>query len=512
MPTNQLLTIGDVYKPIQAGEVMNVINTRQNLENSRIQNRLHYLDLGQKEYANQMFQNKVRAYGGPERYAIAQANNEKAMVEQEMLMKQQAQIKTAAETLKSLKTAFGRNNVVQNWDSIKGLHPLFSKMDPENITEDGYIVNNAEGKKIGEWIQNPEGGNPQFIPEPRETPTTETNARLWKEAQLRKEHPEWTVEQVKGEAANQIIKDRNEAKRENITFTLNQKEKKEIDKEARIRERGFHGLQSDEKAVVFFEMALKSKDPKLAWGDRQGYNDLLREYSRWKIDTLGDPGIEDVVRAKHPDWSDTQIKKQAEYDQAQKVNARLALMQTDYRAGDASVKNQKKVFDMMNGFVLNLNKQVVEVSKLLTEADRFGLKLASIPLVEVKKRIRGSGLEANIKSYLLEISNEIGKLSTGSAASVRELGENAQIKWEKIHDTTMPVSQLLMVLNTTRDQANLRIQSSQEAMDFTRSQISALGANPSNISVVPQQPAFDITRKPGETIPQFLERAKRGGK
>lgn len=514
LPTNQVLTIGEVYQPSQGTDFVNLLNTKQNLEDARIRNRLNYMTMGQKEFEQQQQKAIVDAYGGPQAYATKMAEQNKALAEQELQTKAQTQLKTASDTLKSLKQAFGLENVVKNWDSIKGMHPMFKNMDPKNLTDDGYVVKDAEGKLIGRWVTNPEGGAPHFVPEPKEPVSTEANYRLGLEQKIKQEHPDWPQAKVQFEAAKQVREENKEAKKTEFTFKQDVKEEKEKSKEERVRARGFHGLEPEEKAVTFFDMALKNKDPKLAWGDRQGYNDLLKEFSRWKIDNFGDPGIKDKVRQDHPDWSEKQVEDRANMLQAQKISTRMALMQTDYRAADMSMKNQKKIFDMMNGFVLNLNKQVVEVTRLLDEADRFGLKLGNVPLIAIKNKITGSGLEASIKSYLLEISNEIGKLSTGSAASIRELGENAQIKWEKIHDTTLPLRELVKVLDTTRGQANLRIQSSQEAMEFTRNQIRAIGgeAQPPQPAPGSNFPAFNITRNPGETIPQFMERAKRGGK
>jgi hypothetical protein len=196
----------------------------------------------------------------------------------------------------------------------------------------------------------------------------------------------------------------------------------------------------------------------------------------------------------------------------------VAAMRSDYRANDKSLSNQKKIYDMMHGFVLNINKQVDEVSRIYGKLPRTQTKLLNIPIKELRKRVTGSGEEAIAKSYLIEISNEIGKLSTGSSASVRELGEQAQKQWQAIHDESLSYNDLMKVLKATKDQANMRISSSDEAMRYTRQAIEGVGPG-AGLESRPEEkvapgsnlPAFDITRKPGETIPQFLERAKKGG-
>jgi hypothetical protein len=85
---------------------------------------------------------------------------------------EQKALKTAAETLKSLKTAIGLKGVKENWDTLKNINPLFSKMDAQNLTDDGYIVNDPKtGEEYGRWIENPEGGAPKFVKTGAKEPT-----------------------------------------------------------------------------------------------------------------------------------------------------------------------------------------------------------------------------------------------------------------------------------------------------------------------------------------------------
>ena len=70
--------------------------------------------------------------------------------------------------------------------------------------------------------------------------------------------------------------------------------------------------------------------------------------------------------------------------------------------------------------------------------------------------------------YLKEISNEIGKLASGSTASVAELSVGAQEKWDAIHDPAMPVKEMLDLLEETKAAASYRIDSVQRQMSKTR--------------------------------------------
>jgi len=101
-----------------------------------------------------------------------------------------------------------------------------------------------------------------------------------------------------------------------------------------------------------------------------------------------------------------------------------------------------------------------------------------MPIVALRRTAAGSGDEASVASYLIEISNEIGKLSTGSSASIRELSESAQERWNNIHDPKLTFEDMMKILRTTKVQANDRLRSAEIAMDVTRSAIERLGNPP----------------------------------
>jgi hypothetical protein len=168
-------------------------------------------------------------------------------------------------------------------------------------------------------------------------------------------------------------------------------------------------------------------------------------------------------------------------------------MRSDYKAGDMSLRNQKKIYDMSNSFVMNINSQIGKVKEIYSKLPRTQYKLLNIPIRELRVRAKGSGEEAAAASYLVEISNEIGKLSTGSAASIRELSESAQKQWAKIHDGTLPMKDMVIVLDTTQEQANMRLQSLEDAMDMTRRLIQGSGtARPVNPPNPTQPPKVDL--------------------
>lgn len=155
----------------------------------------------------------------------------------------------------------------------------------------------------------------------------------------------------------------------------------------------------------------------------------------------------------------------------------IALMQADYKAGDMSLRNMSKQEAPMEAFVGNINKQIAEVERLYSNNDRIGLRLLDLPIRELKMRAGGSGAEAVKASYLLEISNEIGKLSSGASASVQQLSDSAKEDWKKVHDPNLSLKEIMKVVNATRDQANMRMQSWRDAKETVRNNLRFIGSD-----------------------------------
>jgi hypothetical protein len=203
----------------------------------------------------------------------------------------------------------------------------------------------------------------------------------------------------------------------------------------------------------------------LGGGDRQQYG---KEYAQWKTDKGIRP--QDV-----------------------------GLMQADFRSGDMSLRNMAKQEAPMEAFVGNINRQIDKVKQLYDNNDRTGLRLIDMPVRELKMRAVGSGDEAVKASYLLEISNEIGKLSSGSSASVQQLSDSAKEDWKRVHDPNLSLGEIMKVVNATRDQANMRLETWKSAKQTVRSQIKSIGEleggiKPANESYAPERPKFIIKK------------------
>lgn len=138
-------------------------------------------------------------------------------------------------------------------------------------------------------------------------------------------------------------------------------------------------------------------------------------------------------------------------------------------ANATSIKTQQKNRDMASSFVKNISGQLIEIEKLYNDIDRTNAKIANVPIRALNTQIKGSGKEQALASYLMEVSREIGKLSTGSQASIAELSVDAQKKWDKIHDGSLPWREIKEVLKATKDQADIRL----KAMDNAISELQA---------------------------------------
>jgi hypothetical protein len=173
------------------------------------------------------------------------------------------------------------------------------------------------------------------------------------------------------------------------------------------------------------------------------------------------------------------VKGYPEYLKSMGIQPTDAVVQkTTYKALSGSLNNQQKVYGMMGSFINNLNTQIERVKGLFEKVDRTGLRLADVPLREWKTRAVGSGKEAVVASYLMEISREIGKLSTGSQASIAELSVEAQKKWDAIHDPNLSWVNLKEVLDATKEQADIRRSSAQQELQATKDEMSNLGKTP----------------------------------
>jgi len=134
----------------------------------------------------------------------------------------------------------------------------------------------------------------------------------------------------------------------------------------------------------------------------------------------------------------------------------------------SSLVQQQKNRGAMGNFVLNINGQLDKVSSIMDDViKRIGVRALDVPFRELHVKYKGSGHERVLEAYMKEISVEIYKLSQGSSASVALLPEAGRKEWEKIHDFNLSYPQLKIVLEGTKDMANIRLKSVNDEIKAT---------------------------------------------
>ncbi len=177
-----------------------------------------------------------------------------------------------------------------------------------------------------------------------------------------------------------------------------------------------------------------------------------------------------------------------------------AVQAAAYKAGKVALNFQEKQLGSARSFALNIEGQAKRVEEIMSDViSRVGVRAIDLPVRELKTRFAGSGQERVLESYLMEISREIGKLSTGSQASIAELSVEAQKKWDKIHDPNLSLKELKEVLNATKEQAGIRIKSMDDALKIQMERLR-------------ETPMRKVGGKPRLTPEQAREALKQRGK
>ena len=145
--------------------------------------------------------------------------------------------------------------------------------------------------------------------------------------------------------------------------------------------------------------------------------------------------------------------------------------QADTKSIQGAMNFLEKQVGAMGSFVKNIDLQVDKVGELADELKTFDTRLLNVPLRAVRGRVAGSPLQAKYDLYLAEIESEIGKLATGSAASIAELSATAQERWAKIHDKNLSVKDMLELLEETRNAAYMRQKSVVDQLEETRTKM-----------------------------------------
>jgi len=162
--------------------------------------------------------------------------------------------------------------------------------------------------------------------------------------------------------------------------------------------------------------------------------------------------------------------------------------QADTKAIQGSLNFLEKQLGSMGSFVENIGFQVDRVNELSKDLKTFDARLLNIPLRAFRGKIIGSPEQAKYDMFLTEIESEIGKLATGSSASIAELSATAQEKWAKIHDKNLSINDMLELLEETKHAAKLRARSVSNQLSRTRKKMKTREYGGVPISEAPQAP------------------------
>lgn len=168
------------------------------------------------------------------------------------------------------------------------------------------------------------------------------------------------------------------------------------------------------------------------------------------------------------------IKQQAELlKRAKEINPTLdpRAEQANNAAFQSAITMQQKQIGMMGSFVKNMEYQVGRVKEIAKELKTFDQRILNVPLRAWRQKIAGSPMQAKYDMYITEIESEIGKLATGSAASISDLSVSAQDKWAKIHDKNLSVSDMISLLEETSKAGKMRMKSVESQLAETQAKM-----------------------------------------
>jgi hypothetical protein len=150
----------------------------------------------------------------------------------------------------------------------------------------------------------------------------------------------------------------------------------------------------------------------------------------------------------------------------------LLSMTAEQKADAASLVGQQKGYDMASSYVKNMNSQLKEIKALLDKnVSRLGVRGADAVKRWGLTTLIGSSEEQKVSMILLDLSNEAGKLSSGSQQSVRQLSDSAADHWNKIHDPNLSIEDLKKVIDETGALANMRLDSLKSQKEETQARI-----------------------------------------
>lgn len=155
------------------------------------------------------------------------------------------------------------------------------------------------------------------------------------------------------------------------------------------------------------------------------------------------------------------------------------LARLDYKTIGSALNKQVPRLASMESFVKNIDKQVARVeTDVLPALKRVDSKIANMPLKWWETHVPGNADENILSMYAKEISAEIQRLSAGSADSIATLPEGNRMEWEKVHDTTLPISEIARVFRETSHAGHMRYDTLYDVVQTLREEVGGGYADP----------------------------------
>lgn len=203
-------------------------------------------------------------------------------------------------------------------------------------------------------------------------------------------------------------------------------------------------------------------------------NDTLDYYARQYITT----GKAPFPRGPEGNARNIEIAERAAQIQTGRgvTGEETVFSQADVKARSASIQALEKQRGSIISFVDNLDKQIDHVNKISKKLSLFDQRFLNMPARWVRNKMSGDPDLKTYELYLGEIQSEIGKLSSGSTASVAELSQGAREKWERVLDENLSVKDMMKVLKEVKEAGRIRQESINKAIKTVKKERSDSGA------------------------------------
>lgn len=136
-------------------------------------------------------------------------------------------------------------------------------------------------------------------------------------------------------------------------------------------------------------------------------------------------------------------------------------------AQGVALKDNEKYTVATERFVKVIDKNIDLVKKLKAKHGGDLAKVYDRAITGLVQGVMGDGDVLALQQALLSLSNEVGKVESGSMG-IAEVSASQAEKWAKIHDWSLPYSELDKVLNTSKELGRLRLESLNEVSNKYR--------------------------------------------